>query len=165
MNHAKNLLSVANLLHFDRVGLRLQDQSVQRMLHSARLFADVVSGKRERMSLPNRGQRLSVRRERPENPIRIRNEKRRADPVTQVAVRSVIHVQHLLGLCQVRRIQHVHISLAGEVSGNLQHFHPAARRDHHAGELRLGGAHGFAREGDNLLAANLSYSLGVCHHH
>ncbi len=118
-------------------------------------LADVVGGQGKRVALPLGGQGLAVGRELAANPVGVGNKEGRAKPVTQIAVRVVVHVQHFLGFVQVGGHEHVDVALAGEVGGDLQDLHAATGQDGDAGELRLAGAHGFAGEGDDFLAADL----------
>ena len=127
----------------------------------ARQAADVVGRQRDGVALPLGGQRLAVGRELAANAVGVGNQEGRAQPVAQVAVGVVVHVEHLLGAGQVGRGQHVHVALAGEVGGDLQNLHAAAGSEGDAGELRLGGADGGAGESDDLLAADLGDVLGV----
>ena len=143
------------------LGLGLENQPVHGVALGAGQLADVVGRQRDGVALPLRGQRLAVRRELAANPVRIRHQERRAQPVAQIAVGIVVHVQHLLGGGQIGRGKHIHFALAGEVGGDLQKLHAAAGRERDAGELRLGCAHRSAAEGDDLLAADLGYVLGV----
>ena len=78
------------------------------------------------MALPRGGQGLAVRRELAANPVRIGSQEGRAQPVAEIAEVVIVHVQHLLGAGQIRRGQHIHIALAGEVGGDLQNLHAAA---------------------------------------
>ena len=56
----------------------------------------------------------------------------------------ILLVKRLCRGGQVRRSQHVHVALAGEVGGDLQDLHAAAGGEGDGGELRLGGADGGA---------------------
>ncbi len=126
MDHAEDLLAAGNLLDADFVGLGLEDEPVHGVALGGGQVADVVGRQGERVALPLGGQRLAVGRELAANPVGVGNQEGRAQPVTEIAVVVIVHVEHLLGAGQIGRGQHIHIALAGEVGGDLQDFHAAA---------------------------------------
>ena len=161
VDDAGDFLSAGDILHADIVGLGLEDQAVHGVTLGARHLADVVGRQRDGVALPLGRERLAVRRQLAANSIGVGNQERRAEPVAQVAVRIIVLVQHLGRGGQIGRGEHIDIALAGEVGRDLLDLHAAAGKDGDAGELRLGGACGLAGQGDNLLAANFSNSLGA----
>ena len=159
MDHARHLFAARSLRHANVLGLRLQDQSVHGVALGGGKVTAIVGRQRDGMPLPGSRQRFAVCRERPANPVRIRRQEGRAQPVTQISKRIVIHVQHLFRAGQIGRGNHIDFALAGEVGGDLQNLHPAPRHQCHARELRLGSAHGPAFECDDLLTAYLDNVL------
>jgi hypothetical protein len=165
MDHARNLLAARSLRNANVIGLRLQNVPVHGVPLGSGQLADVVGRQRNVVPLPSRRQRLAVCGKRAANPVRIWHQERRTEPVAQIAKGIVVHVQHFLRDGQVGRGQHLHFALARprtrEAGCDLNQLHPAPRRQRHAGELRLRGAHGFAFERDDLLTADLGDGLGV----
>ena len=107
-------------------------------------LADVVGRQREGVAFPLGGQGLAVGRELAANAVGIGNQESRAEPVAEIAVGVVVHVEHLFCAGQVGRGQHVDVAFAGEVGGDLDQFHAAARSEGDAGEFGRGRADGGA---------------------
>ena len=123
--------------------------------------ADVVGRQGDRVALPLCSQGLAVGGELAANPVGVGSQEGRAQPVAEIAEAVIVHIEHLLGIGEGGRHEHIHVALAGEVGGDLQDLHAAAGQDCDAGELRLGRAHGGAAKDDDLLAADLGGGLGM----
>ena len=108
------------------------------------------------MAFPFRGERLAVGREFAADPIRVGHEKGRAEPVRQVSIGRIVHIEHFLDVWQGGRCQDVENALAGEVCLDLKNLHAPSRRDHNARKLRLGRVGWSEGERHEFLATNFS---------
>jgi len=161
MNDAGNLLPAGYVFHGDAVGFGFEDEAMHGVALGRGQLSDIIGRQGNRMTLPLGGERLAVRGELAANPVGVGNQEGRTEPIAQIAEVVVVRVEHLFCAGQVWRRQHVHIALAGEVGGDLQNLHSAARRQRDAGEFRLGGTGGSAGERNDFLAANFSHGLGM----
>ena len=167
VDYAGDLFAAGNLFDLNVVGFCLEDEAVHGVALGGGQLADVVGGESNGVAVPLCGEGFAVCRELAANPVGVRNEEGRAEPVTEVAMGVIVDVEHLFCAGEIGRGDDVDVALAGEVGGDLDDFHAAAGGERDAGELGCGGAFGGAGERDYLLATDLDCVLRVacgCHH-